>query len=194
MALRRVAKSCLERADNPPLKRTAAAVYFTCRRASRVRRRGRSTGLRYTATTVLTTIRESWGWTGLEPAAITATNAFCNVIVRAENGAYWRICPEELTCEIVARDEVDFDALWANKDFQVDWQMTRLVELAQATLGPVVEDRCYCLKLPAVLGGTYGVANFSTITRRELIAFTGDAAEQIKDVPDGGSVKIEWTK
>ena len=26
---------------NPPLERTAAAVYFTCRRASRVCRRGR---------------------------------------------------------------------------------------------------------------------------------------------------------
>src|SRR5688500_11915040 len=34
-------------ADNPPLERTAAAVYFTCGRASRVRRRGRSTALRY---------------------------------------------------------------------------------------------------------------------------------------------------
>ena len=32
---------------NPPLERTAAAVYFTCGRASRVRRRGRSTALRW---------------------------------------------------------------------------------------------------------------------------------------------------
>src|SRR4051794_25973219 len=33
--------------DNPPLEWTAAAVYFSCGRASRVRRRGRSTALRY---------------------------------------------------------------------------------------------------------------------------------------------------
>jgi hypothetical protein len=33
--------------DNPPLERTAAAVYFTCGRASRVRRRGRSTASRH---------------------------------------------------------------------------------------------------------------------------------------------------
>src|SRR5215471_11993977 len=33
--------------DNPPLERTAAAVYFVCGRASRVRRRGRSTAFRY---------------------------------------------------------------------------------------------------------------------------------------------------
>jgi hypothetical protein len=143
---------------------------------------------------VLTTIRESWGWTGLDPTAVTATNAFGNVLVRATDGAYWRICPEELSCEVVARDAAEFDALWANEDFQVDWQMTRLVELAQATLGPLDDERCYCLKLPAVLGGAYDAANFATITRRELLAFTGDVAEQIKDVPDGGSIKFEWTK
>jgi hypothetical protein len=34
---------------NQPLERTAAAVYFICDRASRVRRRGRSTALRYPA-------------------------------------------------------------------------------------------------------------------------------------------------
>jgi len=143
---------------------------------------------------VLTMIRESWGWTGLEPAAVMATNAFGNVIVRAADGSYWRICPEELTCKVVARDDTEFDALWANEDFQADWQMTRLVELAQATLGSADEERCYCLKLPAVLGGTYDATNFGTITRRELLAFTGDVAEQIKDVPDGGSIRLEWTK
>lgn len=35
--------------DNPPLERTAAAVYFTCGGASRVCRRGRSTAFRYPA-------------------------------------------------------------------------------------------------------------------------------------------------
>ena len=37
---------------NPPLERTAAAVYFTCGRASRVRRRGRSTASRYRAAAI----------------------------------------------------------------------------------------------------------------------------------------------
>jgi hypothetical protein len=35
--------------NNPPPKRTAAAVCFTCGRASRVRRRGRSTAFRHVA-------------------------------------------------------------------------------------------------------------------------------------------------
>lgn len=143
---------------------------------------------------MLTTIRESWGWTGLKPADIAATNAFGNVIVRADDGTYWRICPEELKCQVVAQDEAAFNSLWTSDDFQVDWQMTRLVDLARETLGIVNEERCYCLKRPAVLGGKYEAANLGTITRRELLAFTGDVAEQIKDLPDGASVNIEWTE
>src|SRR3954447_21773002 len=93
----------------------------------------------HAATHVLRTIRESWGWTGLDPAAVTATNAFGNVIVRATDGAYWRVCPEELSCEVVARDDATFRALWASEEFQVDWQMTQLVEIVQTLLGPVSE-------------------------------------------------------
>lgn len=143
-------------------------------------------------TDMLETIIESWGWTGLEPAAVMATNAFGNLLVHGKDGAYMRICPEQLSCEVVAHDDAEFEALWADEDFQLDWQMTRLVELAKAMFGTVDNERCYCLKLPAVLGGKYDAANFGTITRRELIAFTGDVAQQVKDVPDGGSVKFEW--
>ena len=41
-----------------PLERTAAAVYFTCGRASRVRRRGRSTAVRYLAMVILAEISD----------------------------------------------------------------------------------------------------------------------------------------
>ncbi len=143
---------------------------------------------------MLTTIRESWGWTGLDPAAVTATNAFGNVLVRAADGAYWRICPEELSCKVVAGNDAEFDALLGSEEFQIDWQMTRLVRIAQTALAPVAEDRCYCLKIPAVLGGKYDAANFGTISRRELIAFAGDIAEQIKHLPDGANVKFTFTE
>ena len=132
---------------------------------------------------MLNTIGESWGWTGLEPTAIAAANEFGNVIVKAVDGAFWRICPEALSCELIAGDEGEFDAIWADVEFQRDWQMTRLVEIAFAKLGPVDADRCYCLKLPAVVGGAYNVSNFATNSRRELLAFSGNLAQQIKDVP-----------
>ena len=72
--------------------------------------------------------------------------------------------------------------------------MARLVSLAKQNLGPLTDGRCYCLKLPAIIGGTYEPGNFGTITLKELIAFAGDMAEQLKDVPDGAKVKIEICK
>lgn len=144
--------------------------------------------------TILTLIRESWGWAGLDPVAVVAMNDFGNVLVLATDGSYWRLCPEELYCEVVAPTKPEFDSLWSTNDFQDDWQMTSLVETAKATLGPVSDDRCYCLKIPAVLGGQYDAANLGTITKTELIQFTGSVAKQIHDVPDGASVTFDWTK
>ncbi len=132
------------------------------------------------------TIRKSWGWIGLDPAEVVATNQFGNVIVRAADGAYWRICPEEWSCDKVARDANEFAALSSGEDFRTDWEMARLVEVAREKLGSLSEGRCYCLKLPAVIGGSYEATNIGTISLAELISYSGDMAEQIKEVPDGG--------
>jgi hypothetical protein len=140
---------------------------------------------------MLETIREAWGWIGLDPAEVVAENAFGNLIVRATDGAYWRICPEELSCERVASDAQEFAAVTGGDDFRTDWEMARLVEQARQQLGPVPAGRCYCLKLPAALGGSYDAANMGTISRSELVSFAGDLAHQIKDVPDGGQITLE---
>jgi hypothetical protein len=142
---------------------------------------------------VLTTIRNAWRWTGLDPSRIEAVNPFGNVIVRAVDGAFWRICPEALSCEVVARSAGEYAALWADGDFQVDWQMERLVHLARSKFGPPADGRCYCLKVPALLGGAYDADNLGVIDLEELIAFVGDIAEQIKDLPDGTQVTINLT-
>ena len=140
---------------------------------------------------MLKTIRESWGWTGLDPVQVVATNAFGALILRAGNGSYWRIRHEDLSCEMVAKSEREYESLWANAEFQVDWQMSRLVRIAEESLGVVASDCCYCLKVPAVLGGTYHRENFATVSRRELTALSGDVARQMKDLPEGSTVTFK---
>jgi hypothetical protein len=142
------------------------------------------------AEAMLDTIRRAWGWTGLDPVEVMEANAFGNIIVRAADGAYWRICPEAWSCERVARDAGEFAALSGGEEFRTDWEMARLVEMARQELGPLPEGRCYCLKLPAVVGGKYEAANLGTASPEELIAFSGAMAEQIKDVPDSGHIVI----
>jgi len=139
---------------------------------------------------MLDIIRKAWGWIGLDPADVVAENAFGNLIVRAADGAFWRIRPEDLSCEKVAGDRDEFAVLSRREDFLLDWEMTRLVEQARRKLGRLPAGRCYCLKVPAVLGGRYDAANMDTISLAELISFSGDLAEQLKDVPDGTKVRL----
>jgi hypothetical protein len=91
----------------------------------------------------------------------------------------------------VARDADDFAVLASDEEFRTDWEMARLVDLAREKLGPLPQGRCYCLKLPAVVGGTYEATNLGTISLDELIDFSGYMAEQIKDVLDGGQIEIK---
>ena len=139
---------------------------------------------------MLDVVRTAWNWTGLDPAEVVATNAFGNLIVRARDGAIWRICPEELSCQAIAANDEEYQALLADEEFRIDWEMRALVKLAYETLGPLEPDRCYCLKMPSVLGGAYEAENLGTNSRLELVSFAGDIGEQIKDVPDGGRVEI----
>ena len=136
------------------------------------------------------TIRDAWGWTGLDPVEVLYANPFGNLIVKAVDGAYWRICPESLTCGKIANDAGTFVKVWNNKEFRFDWEMSNLVAIAEKKFGVLKPGRSYCFKLSPVVGGSYDAANIGEISLEELISFSGNFAEQIKDVPDGGQIKI----
>jgi hypothetical protein len=72
--------------------------------------------------------------------------------------------------------------------------MAKLVSIASARHGTPGAGRCYCLKLPAVIGGGYVIDNIGTISIDELIRFSGNIAQQIEHLPDGSNIKIKITK
>ncbi len=141
---------------------------------------------------LIDTIKKAWGWTGIDPEKVVGENDFGNLMVKDKLGRFWRICPEELTCEIVAKDRAGLDLLSKDSDFLSDWQMSNLVNAARTALGDLEQGRKYCLAIPGVLGGKYEVENFKTISLNELIDFSGHVAEQIKDLPDGAKIEFKF--
>lgn len=134
-----------------------------------------------------------WGWVGLEPREILAVNTFGNLLLSDKTGRCWRICPEELSAEVVADDQQAYRSLLVDEEFIQDWEMGRLVQIATDHLGSPTDGRCFCLKIPATLGGKYEAENFGTISVTELIVSSGDIAQQIKDLPDGAQVRFKIT-
>jgi len=136
-------------------------------------------------------IREAWGWKGTACAEIVAVSKFGNVVFADPAGRYWRICPEELECKVIAESREAYERLANDLEFRQDWEMARLLDMAEAKYGTQPVHRCFCLKMPGALGGAYEIDNIGTVGICELIRFAGDVAKQIKDLPPGSRVEFK---
>ncbi|WFC40549.1 T6SS immunity protein Tdi1 domain-containing protein [Pseudoxanthomonas sp. SE1] len=135
-------------------------------------------------------VKEAWGWTGLEPSQIVGDNDFGNLMVKDQSGRYWRLCPEDLYCKVVAQSREELDRLSQDQEFLRDWYMSELVQQARERLGPLGPGFKYCLKIPGALGGEYSGDNLAVISLSGLISASGDVAQQIEGLPDGAQVKL----
>jgi len=140
---------------------------------------------------IIEEINESWGWVGLEANEVVNDNDFGNLLIRDTEGQFWRLCPEDVYCEVVAIDDNEFDLLWHNEEFLEDWHMQNLVSQASEVLGKLDEGRKYHLTIPGVLGGEYGTSNICTVPLVEQIRYSGDLGKQIRDLPDGAQIELK---
>ncbi|WP_119314547.1 T6SS immunity protein Tdi1 domain-containing protein [Calidithermus terrae] len=139
---------------------------------------------------IIETVTNAWGWTGLQPDQVVGENDFGNLLIKDINGRYWRLCPEDLYCKIVANNRAEFDELLQDEEFMSDWLMTGLVEQAEERIGPLRPGHKYCLKVPGVLGGEFAGANLAVVPIHELISLSGRIAEEIDGLPDGAQVEL----
>ena len=140
---------------------------------------------------LISDIRSAWGWVGICPVEIVGENDFGNLIIKDMDGRYWRLCPENVYCKIIAYNREELDNLSKDQEFLSDWYMEPLVAAAKKSVGLLEEGQKYCLAIPGVLGGIYDVSNIKSVTQVELIRFSGNLAKQIKDLPDGQQVELK---
>jgi hypothetical protein len=143
---------------------------------------------------ILNEISNAWGWVGIAPIEIVHENDFGNLIIKDKKGKFWRLCPEDVYCKVIASSQVELDNLLNDKDFKTDWAMTKLADEAKKLLGPLSEGRKYCLKIPGFLGGSYTIDNIGTNSLFELVGFSGSIGYQTKNLPDGTEFELEIKK
>lgn len=140
---------------------------------------------------VIAEIEESWGWVGIEPIEIVGESDFGNLMIKDKSGCYWRLCPEELYCRVVAQNREELDRLSTDQEFLGDWYMQGLLEQAKECLGPLEGNRKFYLVTPRVLGGEYVVSNVRTLPLIELIRISGYLGHQIDGLPDGAQIHLK---
>ncbi|KZX61060.1 hypothetical protein A3724_01755 [Alcanivorax sp. HI0033] len=141
--------------------------------------------------TILNEIKDSWGWVGIEPKEVVIENDFGNLIVKDFSDRFWRICPEDVYCEIIAESIDEYKALIKSEEFLEDWFMSAMVQEAEAALGKLEPGCKYHMVIPGVLGGEYGGSNVKIAPLLEIIRFSGDLGKQIEDLPDGAQIELE---
>ena len=140
---------------------------------------------------ILSEINKAWNWTGIKAVEILAVNHFGNVLFIDSNSNYYKLILEDLALNQIAKTQQEFDKLKKDQDFIEDWEVNSWVNAAQAAFGKLDQDQKYCFKIPPVLGGEYSLENMGIKSFKESIAFSGDIAFQIKDIPDGQEIKLE---
>jgi hypothetical protein len=143
---------------------------------------------------LIATIKEFWSWVGLNPVQVVGDNAFGNLIIKDAEGRYWRLSPEEPTCNVIAQSRTELDALSHDQTFLHGWYMRELVSQARASLGSLRPGYKYGLKIPALLGGEYGGSNLASTPLQDLVSLSGTIAKQIAGLPDGAKVRLIVTE
>lgn len=121
-------------------------------------------------------IKKYWGWTGIRPAVIIERNQFGNLIVEDPSGRYWRICPEEFSCKIIARNARELKALWDDEEFKTFWDMTAFATVAAGNHGDIDGEQCYYF----IKAGDFSPANIGITTFSDLITDAGITAEELE--------------
>ncbi len=132
------------------------------------------------------------GWADLLPPSLTVwlVNRFGDVFSVLEDGSVHLLDVSAGTFASVAKDRAHFAEEIDRHENANNWLAIPLVDQcvsAGLMLGP---DRCYCYKVPPMLGGRYTFENVATIGIAEHYAFLGDIWRQTRDLPDGTQIRL----
>ena len=140
---------------------------------------------------ILNEIRDAWNWVGLEPEEVVIENEFGNLVVKDTSNKFWRLCPEDVYCEVIAENIEQYNTIIKDEEFLEDWFMSAMVQEAENTLGTLEPGYKYHMVIPGVLGGEYGGTNIKVAPLVEIIRFSGDLGKQIKDLPEGAEIELK---
>jgi hypothetical protein len=141
---------------------------------------------------LLDSINDHWFWAGVSAVAIEAHNPFGSLILLDVKGRFWRICPEELSAQVIAASREELAALWRTPEFSEDWAMAHLADRATTALGQPPVSRTFYFVIPTVLGGKYTLDNIKHIGWEELMRYSGDLARQVENLPDGAQIRLSF--
>ena len=143
---------------------------------------------------LLDAVIDGWGWTGLQPATVTAVSPFGHLILRDASGHFWYLDPELRQVDRIAESDEALFSHMNDPEVKELWLAENLVEQALDRLGAPPPGSCYSLTPHALLEGDYSLENLWIVPIAELIRFAGDVERQIRHLPEGTKFELKVTE
>ena len=137
-------------------------------------------------------VNEGWGWTGLNATRVVAESPMGHLIVSDADDTFFYVDPDGMAI-IPLGTEAEARAHLASEEAKQLWSGGALVDEGRRRFGELPEGSVFTLKPHAMIEGRYEPENLCVMPLDELIRFTGDVAQQIKDLPNGSQIQIEVT-
>jgi hypothetical protein len=140
----------------------------------------------------LTDILECWRWRIADMKAVVTVTALGDIFLLGHDDAIYWLQTDTGDLTKVANNMEQYLELLNNEETYDNWFLPLLVEKLLAADKKLNEDEVYSYKKLPVIGGEYSVDNIEPTNISVHFAYTGQICEQIKDLPDGTKVKINY--
>jgi hypothetical protein len=139
-------------------------------------------------------ILSCWQWCTPEIKEIIMISCLGDLFVKGVDDAIYWIATDTGSVSKIA-DNLQHFKLLLNDENKIDmWLLPQLIEKLRIAGKILKENDVYSYKELPVIGGEYSVNNIEPTDMSVHFAFSGQICEQIKDLPDGTKVKINFTK
>lgn len=137
------------------------------------------------------TLLENWGWLLPDTFGVWMANTFGDLFIETEDGAISLLDINAGRFRTLAGSRDEFIEKLGESDNAVSWFYIPLVDALRGRGIVPPPGSCYAFNRPPLLGGDYHPDNVRVAGFAPHLAFTGDLAEQLRDVEDGAEVELK---
>ena len=135
---------------------------------------------------------EGWQWMLPESFTVWLMNRFGDLFLIADDGSVLMLDVGMGRVEHVAENQNHFCDLCEDPENLSDWFAIPLVDALQEAGTELEAGQCFTFRHPPVTGGEYTVENSAATSIENQYAGMGAVHSQVRDVPDGREVELQW--
>lgn len=139
-------------------------------------------------------VLSSWKWRIPNIRSVVLVSCLGDVFYVGDDGGIYWLQTDCGDLTRIADDLAQFEQFLHDEEKVDDWFLPGLIEKLVQAGKVLAPNQVYSYQQLPVIGGTYSVENIVPTDIDVHFTFSGQLCEQIKDLPDGTKVRVNYKK